>query len=358
MRLHQSTTEFNAGIDLHGRSLYACMMNRKGEKLVHRKVRDNNLEYLAKLLAPYRHDLTVCCESTFNWYFLADWCRQQGIQFVLGHAAMIRAVHQAKVKNDRVDSETLTNLLRSNMLPYGYACERPWRDDRDLLRRRLGYVHQRGSLKAYLAMNVQTHGYARLERAEKAKGQRRAALVERADADAISLSYTTAVDLIESYDRSIDQIEAALGERAHQTHAEQLEILCSLPGVGPVRSLTLLYEIIDIERFPTAKAFCSFSRVVFPAATSDGKLCGYRGFKQGNPYLKWVFNDLAVQIGNFSPILGAWVEDLERRHGKRAARHRVAHRLANAVYYMLKRHERFSLERFFRGQEGYLKSKT
>jgi hypothetical protein len=50
--------------------------------------------------------------------------------------------------------------------------------------------------------------------------------------------------------------------------------------------LTLLYEIIDIERFPTAKAFCSFSRVVFPAATSDGKLCGYRGFKQGNPYLK------------------------------------------------------------------------
>ena len=354
MKLHQATTQFNCGIDLHGNSMYVCVIDREGQVLVHRKVRENNLEYLRRMLAAYRQDLTVCCESTFNWYFLADFCWSAGIVFVLGHAAMIRAVHQAKVKNDRIDSQTLANLLRSNMLPIGYACPRPWRDLRDLLRRRLGYVQLRAGLKAFLTMNVQTHGYARLAVADKARTQRRAALAQRADSAAIGLSYTTALDLIESYDRSIRQIEEAVDGHAHQVQPELLELLLSIPAVGTVRALTLLYEIVDIARFPTPKAFCSYARVVFPAATSDGKFCGYRGFKQGNPYLKWVFNDLAVQIGGFCPAIRAWAAKLEQRQGKRKARHRLAHRLANAVYYMLKRRERFSLERFFKGQEGFL----
>ncbi len=39
-----------------------------------------------KLVAPYRHDLTVCCECMFGWYWLSDACQAAGLTFVLAHA--------------------------------------------------------------------------------------------------------------------------------------------------------------------------------------------------------------------------------------------------------------------------------
>ena len=76
MKYYISTTEFNCGIDLHARQMYVCVMDRQGKKLVHCNIRNNDCEYFLKLVAPYRHDLTVCCECMFGWYWLADACHQ------------------------------------------------------------------------------------------------------------------------------------------------------------------------------------------------------------------------------------------------------------------------------------------
>ena len=62
MKYYNSTTEFNCGIDLHARQMYVCLMDRSGKKLVHTNIRNNDFNFFLKLVAPYRHDLTVCCE--------------------------------------------------------------------------------------------------------------------------------------------------------------------------------------------------------------------------------------------------------------------------------------------------------
>ena len=74
MKYYTSTTEFNCGIDLHARPMYVCVMDRPGQKLVHTNVRDNDFNFFLKLVAPYKHSLTVCCECMFGWYRLADAC--------------------------------------------------------------------------------------------------------------------------------------------------------------------------------------------------------------------------------------------------------------------------------------------
>ena len=91
--LHQTETEFNCGIDLHAKSMYICVMNRDGEILVHRNIRNNDFAYFLKVVEPYRHDLTVACECTFNWYWLCDDCYDAKIRFVLGHALYMRIIH-------------------------------------------------------------------------------------------------------------------------------------------------------------------------------------------------------------------------------------------------------------------------
>jgi transposase len=45
-------------------------------------------EPLKRALVPCRASLVVGAEWMFSWYWLADWCRAEGIEFVLGHAPL------------------------------------------------------------------------------------------------------------------------------------------------------------------------------------------------------------------------------------------------------------------------------
>lgn len=354
MNLYQTQTDFNCGIDLHKKSMYVCLMDRKGDIVLHRKIRDNDLAYFLKLVSPYAHSLTVCCEATYNWYFLHDFCIAHGFSFALGHALMIRAIHQSKKKNDRVDSETLANLLRTNMLPVGYCCPKEIRDVRDLLRRRLYLVQHRAALKTYLTLSVQSQGYEHLTTSDKYKGNRRAALMQRSDSEMIQLAYETTVDLIEAYDAAVMRIEKRVKAHTLDVEPELYWHLRSYPGIGDICAWTLLFEIADISRFKNVNHFCSYCRVVFPNAESDGKKLGSRGTKQGNVYLKWAFSEILALACSKSPSLKRYFEHLEKKHGSRKARNILTHRYARAVYYSLKRRVPFDLNAFFRGKKHFI----
>ena len=86
MKYYKTTTKYNCGIDLHTRCMYICVMDLDGNILVHRNIRNNDFNFFLKLVAPYRHDLTVTCESCFVCFWLADACEDAGIEFVLAHA--------------------------------------------------------------------------------------------------------------------------------------------------------------------------------------------------------------------------------------------------------------------------------
>jgi transposase len=107
MKFYRTSTEYNCGIDLHSRQMYMCLMDHEGNKLVHTNIQGNDWDYFLSRIKPYRHDLTVCCECTFNWYWLADACADEGLEFVLAHALYVKAIHGGKNKNDRIDSEKL-----------------------------------------------------------------------------------------------------------------------------------------------------------------------------------------------------------------------------------------------------------
>lgn len=51
MRLYQTTTEFNCGVDLHARQMYVCVVDREGKVLVHKNIRDNDFEFFFSPLA-------------------------------------------------------------------------------------------------------------------------------------------------------------------------------------------------------------------------------------------------------------------------------------------------------------------
>jgi hypothetical protein len=113
MRFYNSQHEFYCGIDLHANSMHVCVVDQRGNKQLHRNFNTKTPERFLDSLSPYRgSDLIVGCESTFNWYWLADLCSVENLPFLLGHALYLKAIHGGKTKSDRIDSEKLAMPLR------------------------------------------------------------------------------------------------------------------------------------------------------------------------------------------------------------------------------------------------------
>ncbi len=131
---------------------------------------------------------------------------------------------------------------------------------------------------------------------------------------------------------------------------QDYRLLRTVPGIGKILSLTILYETIDIKRFPTEKNFVSYSRLVAGTNESGGKDFGGKGRKMGNPYLKWAFMQAAILCKRADPQLNAYFEKLNRQKGKHTANAIVAAKIARAVYFMLDRKTGFCVDQLIKGR--------
>ena len=98
----------------------------------------------------FEQDGVVGVECMHCWYWVADWCAEQNIDFILGHALYMKAIHGGKTKNDKVDSYKIAKLLRGGNFPMAYEYPQEMRSTRDLLRRRSRLVRYSGELKAHV----------------------------------------------------------------------------------------------------------------------------------------------------------------------------------------------------------------
>ena len=345
MKYYTSTTEFNCGIDLHARQMYVCVMDRQGKKLVHRNIRENDFEFFLKLVAPYRHDLTVVCECTFNWYWLADACFEADIKFVLAHALYLKLIHGGKNKNDRIDSEKLAHLLRANLIPPSYIYPAARRPVRLLLRQRMSYVWERATLMTHLSMNQTAEGLVPARKGGHNRDVWEERILGQYNNDLHRFSVSCDMDMIRAYDTQIEKIESEIIRQAKRHCGRDYSLLLSVPGIGRILAMTLIFEIDTIERFPTVKDFTSYCRLVKGSVASAGKLKGLTGGKMGNGYLRWAFGEAAVIAKRNHPLLKPYSEKLISKHGTFKGNTILANKMARAVYFMLQKGTGFDAER-------------
>jgi len=347
MKYYTSTTEFNCGIDLHARQMYVCLMDRQGKKLVHTNVKDNDFDYFLKLIAPYQHSLTVCCECMFGWYWLADACQAAGLNFVLAHALYVRAIHGGKNKNDRVDSEKLTHLLRSNLIPPAYVYPTQQRPLRALLRQRIFYVWRRAQLLARIHSHQLAHNRLPAKQSRWTRDPWEERLLKAEIHPLRREALRNDLEMIRHFDHQIYEVEKVLQGQTKQVAPREYALLQTVPGIGETLGLTILYEIGDINRFPTVKDFLSYCRLVKGTVASAGKIKGLRGAKLGNPYLRWAFGEAAVIAKRDQFRIRPLAQRLEAQMegNKFKANTVLAIKLARAVYFMLKNKTVFDPDR-------------
>ena len=280
MRFYTKSHKFYCGIDLHARTMYVCILNQAGDILLHRDMKASPEPFL-QAIAPYREDIVVAVECIFTWYWLADLCAQHGLPFVLGHALYMKAIHGGKAKNDRIDARKIAVLLRGGMIPQAYVYPAEMRATRDLLRRRMHFMRKRAELLTHVQQTNSQYNLPEIGK-KLAYKTNRTGVVERFPDPVVQKSIEVDLTLVGHYDHLLRDVELSVLKTAKQHDANTLYLLRTVPGIGEILSLVLLYEIHDIDRFPRVQDCVSYCRLVTCAQESAGKRSGTSGTQIGN----------------------------------------------------------------------------
>ncbi len=346
MNFYNNMHPYYCGIDLHARLLYVCILDQDGNTCVHKEI-SADPEKLHTLLKPYIGNIVVGVECMHCWYWVSDFCEDLGVDFILGHALYMKAIHGGKAKNDRIDSFKIANLIRGGNFPLAYVYPKKMRATRDLLRRRMAIVRHGANLKAHVVNTTSQYNLPPNKvnlKNVSAREQLKSTFPELSVQKNINLD----IVILDCYAEQLSKVEWFIEQQAKQHNPVYLHLLKSISGIGRILALTIIYEIGNIERFESVQKFASYSRLVKCKAESAGKSYGTQGNKIGNAHLKWAFSEAAVLYLRGNEKAQKYLLKLQKRMSKAKALSALAHKLGRCIYFMLKNEKVFDESKFLK----------
>jgi transposase len=324
-----------------------CVVNSRNKVLINKNLACDG-DSFKRFISKYKNDVVVGVECIFSWYWLADFCSDIGLSFVLGHALYMKAIHGGKAKNDKIDAEKIALLLKGGNFPLAYTYPPRMRKIRDLLRRRGTMVAHKSAYMAHIRITNYQYNLPPFLTGRLDTRYRINEIIEHFPDPIVQENVKTDLSIVHHFKTEIKQLEMKILKLAKRNNSVAFNILQTLPGACRVLPLTLLYEIHDINRFPTVQQFSSYARLVKCNAESGGKMYGTQGAKIGNHFLKWAFSELAVHAITAFPQIKKYVERNTKKFSKGKAYSILAHKLGRATYFMLKRKEVFDIDKLFK----------
>lgn len=327
----------HVGIDVHSRNMTLVAINDKGKLLAEQKHATTPTN-LNRFFERFTEPVQAVVECTSYWYWVADWCTEHEVPLTLAHAKMLKAISYAKVKTDSVDARTLAELLRVGLIPQAHQCPPARRDLRELTRGRLRMIERRSSLQSSLWQLAAKYNVIVQDVGWRYLGNLEAFLSDQLPLVA-QIEAKLLLDQIRLTQNHVATLEEAI-EKQTDFH-EDVERLKVLPGFGLVCAWTVIAEIGDITRFPSAKQFTSYGRLVPGSKDSGGKHRHRSKNKDGNRYLRIAFNQAAIIAYRDYPVVKELYKKVTRRSGKHVARTVVGKELAKIVWHMLSKDEEY-----------------
>lgn len=358
------------GLDVHQKSVTACVMLTDAEGHVHTQVRTfPTMTADLVALGDWLRGLEVthvAMESTGIYWRPVFTVLEEQQEIVLVNAQHMRAVPGRKT--DVRDSEWLADLLRHGLLTGSFIPPAPIRELRELTRYRATLVQHhtaevnrlhktlesaniklgavvtkllgvssRAMLQALLAGEQDP---ARL--AELAKGPLRAKLplLRQALAGRVKPHHLVLIEQIlaqiDALEQSIRRLEEEI-DRCLAAYQKEMTLLQTIPGVGKVAAATIIAEIgTDMSRFPSSKQLAAWAGLCPGNRQSGGKRLPSKA-RDGDTWLKAALGEVAWAIARTrDTYLAAQYHRLARRRGKEKAIVAVAHSVLVIAYHLLK----------------------
>ena len=320
------------GLDIHKKSVSFCIRQSDGTIIAEGSCAANR-QALDIWISRLPHPWIAGMEATMFTAWVYDYLIEHSGTVKIAHPAMLKAITASKKKNDRVDAQKISDLLRCNYFPECHMATREIRDRRRILRYRNLLLRQNVQMKNRVSSMLMETGIAYNKQKLHQKryfGQlleEQASTMPKSMPGLLRLSRTT----VDSLTRMDHQLVRSL--RNDDVLASRVAKLQSIPGVGPILALTWALEIGDVSRFKSVKCAISYCGLCSAEQSSAGKTQRTPISKQRNKHLESVLVEAAKVGPRWSTELAA-VYESEKSKGNRnrgtlaVARKLVAYLLA------------------------------
>lgn len=325
------------GIDwAYGRAAF-CAVGESGEISAEGLIPANE-DGLARLVLEQGAEAKAAVEMMSGAVWVRDRLEASGWKVQVAHARKVRDVAPLACKTDKVDARVLAELCRRDLVPELWVPSLEDRALRERLRRRMHLVKARTSARNRI-FGLLTQFGLRISHARLRKPDAIELLERRGVPDVWRASIAELLELASEMDRRIDPIDRELAPLARTD--ERARLLATIPGVGPLLSLTFAAEIGEVSRFPGPGKLIGYAGLAPRISQSGERSATGTLSKAGSRTLRWA----AVEAANnawrpSNPWHGHYLR-ISARHGKNPAKSAVARKLLIAAWHMLSRREPF-----------------
>jgi transposase len=360
-----------AGLDVHKKTVVACIMTSTARGTARQEVRTfgtmtRDLEALSAWLVAAQVE-QVALESTgVYWWPVFNILEEAGLAVTLVNPQHTKALPGRKT--DVGDAAWLADLLRHGLVRASFIPPAEIRALRELTRYRATQVRARARevhhlLKTLEVANIKLAAVAtdpvgvsgwQMLQAVAAGEDDPQTLAQMAKAglrskrDALEQAFIARVqphhrvliraslDHLRFLERTIAQLDQEV-ERAMAPFALQQGALAAVPGIGEVAAAAIVAEIgADMERFPTEGHLSSWAGLCPGNKQSGGKRLSSKT-TQGNVWLRRILGEVAwAAIHERHSIFRARYYRLKPRLGAQQALVAIMHQLLKVIYRILK----------------------
>src|SRR2546430_2565747 len=274
----------HVGVDLHQRFCYMTALETRGKLLQSGAVNNERLA-LKRYFRQFRGQaVEVAVEACGFWPAFREVVEPEVKRLVLVHPQRVKAIASAKLKNDRVDSQTLAHLSRCDLLPEAWMADRDTQARRQQVRLRISLGQHRAALKNQVHAVLHQHNLK--TEASDLFGKKGRQWLNQA---ALPVAARTTVD---TYCAMIDHLGQHIRQQDQQLKNQadadaRAKWLTTIPGIGVYSAMILLSEIGEIQRFRSPKSLYSYAGLVPRVRESAGHK-SYGGISRcGSRRLRW-----------------------------------------------------------------------
>lgn len=334
------------GFDYHKQHTFATSINKMTGEM--RQARLANTPEAVENFLNGSSDSHAVLEASRTWPVFYNLLKGRVASITLAHPLKVKAIASARIKNDKIDSRILAELLSADLIPEAYIRPEENREKQTVLRQRAMLVSMRTRIKNRIHVLVDRQPYEVRKEVEglsdlfgKAgmKWLRNVKELSKNDRILLNQMLTIFDSLTMEIEKSNEQIEMFF------SNDPDAQILATMPGIGIFLAVLISTEINGIDRFPSADKLASYTGLIPSTRSSANKVRHGRITKTGNKWLRWAYVEAAARVKRTYPQFNALYYPLVKRKGIRKATVALARRMVMISFSMLRDRRKFQMYR-------------
>jgi len=252
----------------------------------------------------------------------------------LAHAYKVRVIAEAKVKTDKIDAQVLAQMLRTNWIPAVHIPGKETRSFREMVRQRVFLVRMRTRVKNRIHVLLDRQ-HIPAPAVSDLFGKRGTEYLKKLQLPSVEGELLRQdLELLDVLNKILKEAEKQIESLLREDR--RIQLLRTIPGIGPIFAALIALEIDTIERFSSAAKLAGYCGLVPSTYGSGGKSFHGRLLPMCNKWLRWALVEAAWASMRSSPYCRAHFGMRQRQKGNKTALISLARRLSEIIWHVWK----------------------